>query len=332
MKELISVIVPVYNVKDLLERCLSSIINQSYKELEILVIDDGSTDGSGSVCEDCAQKDKRIKVYHKKNGGLSDARNFGMQRATGEYFLFIDSDDVIHEDFCKILIENIKKYNADIASTDIVEFWDNKQLKTLSNRPVGDIQKLEGKTILKEYFMPSKKRIINHGLCMKMYKRELFNELYFDVGKLHEDLYITHKLLNRCNTFVYIDAPYYFYYQQNNNSISNNYGKKNFVDEHECIKQIICAYHEKLDIKNELLCFACYHYIFMLNRIGNTGDKEILTRKMQIRKWINSNVFKISNINTTKKIKIKIGSYMPRFYYNLREIKRRLLFLERFKK
>ena len=109
MKEQISIVVPVYNVEQYLEKCVNSIINQTYKNLEIILVDDGATDSSGNMCDELAKSDNRIKVYHKENGGLSDARNYGVERATGEYIGFVDSDDYIDSEMYEKLYEAIKK-------------------------------------------------------------------------------------------------------------------------------------------------------------------------------------------------------------------------------
>ena len=119
MKERISVVVPVYNVEQYLEKCVNSIINQTYKNLEIILVDDGATDKSGKLCDELAKLDNRIMVYHKKNGGLSDARNYGVERATGDYIGFVDSDDYIDAEMYEKLYEALKKENVDVAESNI---------------------------------------------------------------------------------------------------------------------------------------------------------------------------------------------------------------------
>ena len=119
MKERISVVVPVYNVEQYLEKCVNSIINQTYKNLEIILVDDGATDKSGKLCDELAKLDNRIMAYHKKNGGLSDARNYGVERATGDYIGFVDGDDYIDAEMYEKLYEAIKKENVDVAECNL---------------------------------------------------------------------------------------------------------------------------------------------------------------------------------------------------------------------
>ena len=133
MNPLISVIVPIYNVEKYLARCVDSIVNQTYKNLEIILIDDGSPDLCPQMCDDYAEKDSRIKVVHKKNGGLSDARNAGMAVATGEYISFIDSDDYVSDDFFECLLDVMNKENSDIAECSVVKFYEDNRFDEFSD-------------------------------------------------------------------------------------------------------------------------------------------------------------------------------------------------------
>ena len=130
---LISVIVPIYNVEKYLDRCVDSIINQTYKNLEIILVDDGSPDNCPQMCDDYAKKDSRIKVVHKENGGLSDARNVGMEVATGEYVSFIDSDDYISLDFYETLLETIVDNDSDIVECGVVKFYEDNSFDKYSD-------------------------------------------------------------------------------------------------------------------------------------------------------------------------------------------------------
>ena len=134
MTERISVVVPVYNVEQYLEKCVNSIINQTYKNLEIILVDDGATDKSGKLCDELAKLDNRIMAYHKKNGGLSDARNYGVERATGDYIGFVDGDDYIDVEMYEKLYEAIKKENVDVAECNLKIIYFLKKIKINNNQ------------------------------------------------------------------------------------------------------------------------------------------------------------------------------------------------------
>lgn len=318
----ISIIVPVYNVLNMLEGCINSIINQTYGDFEILIVDDGSTDGSSVLCDTLAEKDSRIKVFHKSNGGLSDARNYGLEHAQGDFFLFIDSDDMLHRDFCKVLVESQKKYDADIVSTDIIEFYSQEDVNRLNSRDYSIHEFLfEEKEILQEYFKPQKKIIINHGLCMKLYKRTLFKDLRFEQGRLHEDLFITYLLLNKCKVFVYIDVPFYYYYQCNTNSITKNYGEKNFNDEVAAIIKIYNFFREDNELKDSLCHFIVYHGMFILEKSSClTGSKLYKENKRKIRKLMINCVIKSNEFNFIKKFQLCMGCIFTKAYNMLKRV------------
>ncbi len=325
MDELISVIIPVYNVEKYLLNCINSIIEQTYKKLEILLIDDGSTDESGNLCDEIEKTDARIKVYHKENGGLSDARNYGIKKANGAFYAFIDSDDVLHKDFFSELIKTQRKYNSDITTCDLTLFNDLGQLPQLLKMHYHSTTKLfMNKEALKEYFLPSEERIIHHGLCMKIYRRELFNNLAFKRGKLHEDLYITYRLIDKCNKLVYVDCPYYFYYQGNMESICKTYGVKNFLDEAEAYNQIYNYFACQNRVTDELIHFLIIQYLLMLEKgYKIRKNHEILVQVKQLKKWIDNNVGKCSSLNLIKKILIHISVRDIRIYTFLKKIRGR---------
>ena len=128
-QDLISVIIPVYNVEKYLKRCMDSVLKQTYSNIEIIIVDDGSTDTSGSLCDEYWKKDSRITVFHKENGGLSSARNFGLERVSGNYVCFIDSDDFIHENYISFMYDKIIKNDADICYCKSTKFTDDVQIK-----------------------------------------------------------------------------------------------------------------------------------------------------------------------------------------------------------
>lgn len=316
MKKFFSIIVPVYNVENQLKLCVESIVGQSYNDLEILLIDDGSTDNSGVICDELAKCYTNVVCYHKANGGLSDARNYGMERATGKYLLFIDSDDVIDKDFCKILHDAHEKHGADIVSLDIVSFYSYDELCTLIEKEYEFKEiVLMNEEIIKAYYMPTKNMIINHGLCMKSYKAELFNDLRFECGKLHEDLYITYQLLDKCKKFVYVDLPYYYYYRSNEGSITNNYRSKNYEDETNALNNMINYFENRQDVKNELIYFITHHYLHLIRmcyKLPNSID--VLNSNKTVSIWLSRNIWKCNKLDWIRKIFFYVCIKFPRLY------------------
>lgn len=211
-EDLISVIVPVYNVKEYLERCINSIINQTYKKLEIIIVDDGSTDGSSVICDTYKEKDSRIKVFHKKNGGLSDARNYGMKYATGEYIAFCDSDDFVDKKMYEILYNNLTENNADISITNYYKFSRDEEITDnydyYKNNKVTVYDKIDMFNHLFDDYL------LSMVAWNKLYKRELLKNLQFPKGKLVEDVALAHYIYNKCNKIVITNLQLYFYYQR----------------------------------------------------------------------------------------------------------------------
>lgn len=215
----ISVIVPIYRVEDYLHRCIDSIINQTYTNLEIILVDDGSPDNCPMICDEYAEKDSRIRVVHKKNGGLSDARNAGLGIATGEYIAFVDSDDWVHKDMYKVLHDTMKKNNADIVECGILSTYEYIDDKKIDNIRIQSYSKSDsiGALITQE---------IRQTVWNKLYKREVINNILFDIGKLHEDEFWTYKILDRSNNLIRIDNKMYYYFQRENSIMSNSYSIK----------------------------------------------------------------------------------------------------------
>lgn len=215
-KKMISIIVPVYNVKDYLQSCVQSIQEQTYQNLEIILVDDGSTDGSGGVCDEIAKKDERIKVIHKINGGLSDARNAGLNISTGDYIGFVDSDDTVEEDMYEILVKNLEKYDAGISCCRYTKVWENGERETVGNDHRIHVYKgLEG---LKEYFLG---KTMDPFVCNKLYKAEYMKGKSFIKGIIGEDVPFNIEVFSDVNTVVLAGESKYNYLQQREGAITN---------------------------------------------------------------------------------------------------------------
>ena len=208
MKTEISVIVPVYNVEPYLRRCLDSIINQSMKEIEILVIDDGSTDRSSEICDEYAKLDNRIKVTHQENRGLSQARNVGLDQAQGKYVMFVDSDDFVSKDFCRIPYLTAIKNNSDlvlfrynhVVNDNIQSFPSNYIEYSVKN---GYKTRQEAFDIMFN--------ITSVGVWNKLYLKSLFNKIKFPIGMIYEDIGTSYKLILNSNSIFFINNVLYYY-------------------------------------------------------------------------------------------------------------------------
>ena len=202
-KPLISVIVPIYNVEEYVEKCVMSIIAQSYRNLEIVLVDDGSTDNSGDICDAFAKDDSRVKVLHKANGGLSDARNYGIDEANGELLGFVDGDDRIHPRMYEVMQETMRANGADIVTCS----FEQENEPSFLGQNVDDyhVKNMTGSEALCDIETPL---VVAWN---KLYKRRLFEGLRYPIGRLHEDEFIIHRVFRRCKTVSVIDKPLYYY-------------------------------------------------------------------------------------------------------------------------
>ena len=229
-KALISIIIPVYKVEKYLEKCIQSVIKQTYENLQIILVDDGSPDNCGKICDEYAKKDHRIEVIHKSNGGLSDARNKGLEIAKGEYIGFVDSDDYIEADMYEVLYNLLKQYNADVS---ICNFYTVSQGKIAIKNVDSGIKEYTRIEILKEILLDNN---IQSYAWNKLYKKELFDEIKYPVGKKYEDIGTTFYLLEKCNKVVVTGKPEYYYINRQD-SIVNNVTETTITDYIELIMQ-----------------------------------------------------------------------------------------------
>lgn len=203
---MISIIIPVYNAKDYLRRCLDSILEQTYTDWEALLIDDGSTDGSGNICDEYASKDNRFKVSHRENKGVSAVRNVGLAYASGEYIVFVDSDDFVHKDMLRWQYNMLKDNNADLVITGYEFAYDD----TIANISVNEkVQVLDSEGAIN-------KILENQQFCSpwtKLYKKELFENVKYPEGEIYEDLMTAFEIFMAAEKIVYQNIPFYNYFQ-----------------------------------------------------------------------------------------------------------------------
>ncbi len=238
-KDLISVIVPVYNVEKYLPQCIDSILNQTEKNLEIILVDDGSLDNSGKICDEFSKKDDRIIVIHKKNNGLSSARNAGLEIARGNYIGFVDSDDWLDKTMYEVLLKLLKENNSDISCCDFFKTANsNDSIPHIDNEIINSYNNIES---LNNFYNGLYTQTV--VAWNKLYKRELFKDISYPVGKIHEDEGTTYKLYYKANKITYTNRPLYYYRITPNSITTSKFNKKRL--------DIIDVYDEKVKfIKN----------------------------------------------------------------------------------
>lgn len=222
---MISIIVPVYNAEAYLEKCLDCLAAQTYSEFEVILVDDGSKDGSHEICDKWSAKDNRFRVIHQENGGAARARNVGLSEAKGEYIGFVDSDDVFEPQLFQTLLEVLKKTDADIVECDYDKFEDYSAVKHQDCAEFST-KIFEGEDLMREYL---RDRRFRHVIWNKIYKREIACNVRFPEGIICEDENWTFGVAVAAKRFVHIDAVLYHYYQSVNSVMRQAYSKKRLV-------------------------------------------------------------------------------------------------------
>lgn len=283
LEDKISVIVPIYNVERYLKYCLDSILMQTYKNLEIILVDDGSTDGCSKICDEYALLDKRIKVIHKQNGGLADARNTGLKYATGEYIGFIDSDDYIYPTFYEELYKLILKYNTDISECNFLRIdVDNIdkcnsiiELENEKNKMVEE--KVTNIEALKLLYGPRLKPYLKKVVVWnKLYKKELFDSIRFPLGKLHEDEYTTFQVLYKAKEIVSTNRFLHGYMQTSNSIMRQEIKQKRIEDNLDAYIKSSDFFKENKQIEIEMKSRRRYleNCIELAGKVHKSNGKE----------------------------------------------------------
>lgn len=303
----VSVIVPVYNVADYLKKCINSICHNTYKNIEIILVDDGSTDSSGEICDECKNKDPRIKVIHKSNGGLSSARNAGMKEATGQYILFVDSDDYLDRDIIEIMIKESLKYDADIVQTGYERV--NEEGKGLYRFIPHKRFCVGQKAIVKEFFEDKNLTVMAWG---KLLKKEVIDDLSFLEGRNHEDNIFMMDLLERAERLISIDRDSYKYLSRNDSIVKMKFNEKKFdalFANYYMLEKCKSNWPEFVPYVRVLICKTCF-YLYNDMKISGYKNKESYTK---IIKEFKKNYFEVKNLKINMKLKDKIR--LKTFFY-----------------
>ncbi len=284
--KLISIIVPVYNVSTYLNRCVDTLISQTYQKIEILLIDDGSTDGSGDLCDRIALYDDRIRVVHKDNGGLSDARNVGIRQSRGDFLTFVDSDDWVSDDYIEVMVRNMENYDADISGCFFQ--YVSGDIKEISNENI-EISVWSAQDALRALLQQDGFTTSAWGLLIK---KEYFKDVLFPKGKYYEDLGTMYKLIHKAKVIVHTNQKKYFYYKRYGSIQNEKYSKKHY-DELIFIKDINIFIKENYpDIEYaaiERLVGICFHLILMMNK----RERKNLPEAKEMLKIIDNNRIKL---------------------------------------
>ena len=216
----ISVIVPVYQVEDYLDRCVTSVNNQTFQDFECILVDDGSTDRSGMMCDEYQKMYPHFTVIHKENGGLSSARNAALEIAKGDYICFLDSDDLLHPQTLACMLNAIEQTGADLVTTGLQEFCTD----TVTMEPLGEVQReVVGQDVFIDHLLPKNFGRISVTACGKLYRRGIFENLRFPEGKIYEDLHVYLSVLLSCQKIAILSASLYYYYRNPNSITRSNY-------------------------------------------------------------------------------------------------------------
>jgi glycosyltransferase involved in cell wall biosynthesis len=301
---LISVIVPVYNVEKYLERCVVSILNQTYTPFEIILINDGSTDGSAHLCNQLYSKHKEIILFHKENGGLSDARNVGIELAKGEYLTFVDSDDFLHKNYLLFLKEALDKNETKISCCSYQKYPNNYRLDNCEKLELNQINFRDSNWCINNL-------LINQSFTSawgKLFQKDLFVDLKFPKGLIFEDMYVIPELLINSGHISYIDLPLYYYNQDGFSITRSSYNSKKIIDFYNAINKwhlLITNEYPRFKSQSEakLICDYLQVYRYSLENKLDSNYEFLKNLKYEIRKCGIKNLF---NKHTRFNDRIKI--------------------------
>lgn len=277
IQELISIIVPVYNVEKYLDRCMQSILQQTYQRLEIILVDDGSTDSSAQKCDSYARRDSRVTVIHKQNGGLSDARNAGLEAASGAYIGYVDSDDWIEPDMYERMYRACVENDAQLA---VCRYFNEYRDRTESGGS-GSVVSLSREELLKIYIEGDDAYVIYNSVWSKLFKRDLVEGMVFPKGRNSEDIMYTTRAFCRAHKAVYLDSSFYHYVIDREGSIMNAAREERmFRDEIPFWREHIACIGDM--VSPQMADLARYHFqrrlLFYYMDARNAGNRKTAAR------------------------------------------------------
>ena len=311
MKELVSVIVPVYNVERYLEKCIESVCGQTFTGLEIILVDDGSTDHSSGICDEWARKDARIRVLHKENGGLSDARNAGIEIATGGWYMFVDSDDTITPDTIERLYGAATAHDCEMAVCNMVRIYDDGATEPFYN-PVSKLTVWDGLQRFETLKQPS--------ACNKLFRADLFRDVQFPKGKFYEDTFVYHVLAHRAKKIALTGHDGYYYLSRRESILGQPKYTDRYFDMAEAVyERMTYLLAHEVPLYAEEACLSLYAVV-------SNGEKYIQRTEQnaaefqQMRRWYKAayrTLMKSPRTGIKQKIRLILLRYFPRIHNRL---------------
>lgn len=300
---LVSVVVPVYNVDRYLDRCVESIVGQTYENLEIILVDDGSSDRSGALCDEWARKDARIEVIHKQNGGLSDARNEGVKVATGDLVGFVDSDDYISIDMYEVLVGLLLEKGADISICGVADVYPDRT----EYPKAAAVSVMASDAVLADIFL---NKTLMVGVPPRLYPAWLVKEVPFPVGKTHEDAFVVVDLFMRVNRVAVDTTPRYFYWH-NEGTITAKPSTRALNDNIDAWERNRILVEEHYPHLRDDVLFRCYwaHFDVLDGLILGSGASEGAERKREIVGYLRENkqgILSHSHVSGKRKLGLRL--------------------------
>lgn len=315
----ISVIVPIYNVEIYIRKCIDSILNQTYKNIEVILIEDGSPDKCGMICDEYAEKDNRIVVIHKKNEGVSASRNTGLNIATGQYIAFVDADDYIHPKMYEVLMSISSLNNTQISACNISFVDNNTDTNYKETMQIPSSSLLSSDDFFKK--MLNCKEMIRIGIWNKIFRSDIIGNIRFHTDlKMAEDIVFLIQVLFKTDQISYIPASYYYYTEQRDGAATQcSYGlleKQRFLGFQRIIKYIS---ENRPNLLNNIIVYKCINAdLIAISKMIISKEKDKKTLEY-VRKELKENYIKIirSNISSIRKIQISTYILSPCLYYKI---------------
>lgn len=293
MDKTVSIIIPVYKVEDYISRCIESVIKQTYKNLEIILIDDGSPDRSGEICDSYAELDRRIVVIHKRNGGVSSARNAGLDVAKGEIISFLDSDDWIHKEYVERLLGLMESREADISMCDFIRTSSQSVRTELGPEDIVEYSNTEalGQFLDKKYVQ----MVVLWG---KLYRRELFDGLRFPVGRVHEDEYLTYRLVFRAGKIAYTSLKMLYYWERPDSIMGVGFRLNHKIDEIDALIQRaeFLSSNNLKRLSDGTYRQLFYSYVSAFRKLDKNGEqfpKEYIEKFLELEKKLDRGEYRL---------------------------------------